>query len=136
MTTKNISNRIILQVRSTLDLQALKKLVQEYINNYYGEKRKERKIVRNKYLSSILAVPSKITLTTVFNLFERRFIDDTTHIRKVFRYLNHNYSSTHKLRDLYIFKLKMDGYTFKQIVEITNLSIARVKQIYYIVKKT
>lgn len=62
-------------------------------------------------------------------------MDNNKIIRKQFRYLNSNYNSKYKLRDLMIFKLKTNGYSFIQIAEITNLSIVRVKQVYYIVKK-
>lgn len=135
MATKNISNRIILKESNALDLKALKKMVKEYIDKYYGDKFKVNKMVKNEFGYSYQNVPAKTTLTTIFNLFKERFIHETRYLKKQFKFLNQNYNSTHKLRDLYIFKLKMDGYNFKQIAEITNLSVVRIKQVYYIVKK-
>ena len=135
MTTKNISNRIILNETNALDLKALQKMVKSYIDKYYGEKRKVNAIVKGKYISSVLSVPAKTTLYTVFNLFKKTFMEDNRCVRKQFRYLNLNYDSKNKLRDLYIFKLKIDGYTFKQISEIIGLSIVRIKQVYYNIKK-
>ena len=135
MVTKNSLNRIILNKNNALDLQALKKMVKEYIDKYYGKKFKVSKHVLNGFCWSFQNVPAKTTLTTVFKLFKKRFAEDNRCIRKQFRYLNQNYNSKYKLRDLMVFKLKTDGYSFMQIAEITGLSIVRIKQVYYIVKK-
>ena len=135
MITKETLNRLILNETNALDLQALKKMVKEYIDKYYGEKLNVNGRVKNEYGYTYHGIPAKTTLTTVFNLFKERFMNDNKSIKKQFKYLNSNYNSKYKLRDLMIFKLKIDGYSFVQIAEITNLSKVRIKQIYYIVKK-
>ena len=134
MTTKNTSSRIILKENSILDLNELEIMVKEFINNCYGSKKMVRKLVRTEFGSSFKLKKITKTLHSVFNEFKRLDNKSSNSFRKLFRYLDKNYNSTHKLRDIHIFKLKYDGYTFTEIVKISGLSIARVKQVYYEIK--
>lgn len=134
MTTKNTPNRIILKESYTLDLKELERMVKDFIKKYYEGKKTYKKQVKTEFGYVYRDYKPTITVSSVFRAFKRRNKTIYSSLAKIFRYLNQNYSSKHKLRDVYIFKLKYDGYTFREIAEITGLTIIRIKQIFYEIK--
>jgi len=136
MIPKDTLNRMTLKDIQLLDLNILENTVKEFIKKYYGSKKLIRKLVKTDsgFSSFEWCKPTK-TLHNVFIEFKQLNKDSFNYSKKIFKYLNQNYNSKQKLRDLFIFRLRNEEYSFKEIAEITGLSLIRVKQVYYEIRK-
>lgn len=133
MPTKNVSNIIIPKETIVLDLKELRDMVKVFIKKYYSKSVYSR-AVKSKFGYSHRNYTPTITVNSVFQSFIQQNKDSYKSLKKIYRYLNQNYNSKHKLRDLLILKLKNEGYTFNQIKDIIGLSVPRIKQVYYKIK--
>lgn len=132
MVNKKATDKIILSTTEIYNLNVLKKLVKEYITKFYGKKLKVGKRITNYNFTSYQRIDTKVTLTTIFDKFDKSY---GRKFKFDIKLLNKKYQSKYKLRDLYIYKLRKEGYSFAQISDILNMTIGRIKQIFYKLKK-